>query len=201
MVCIQVYFAPQELCGSEEGTIPSTGRADECVNGVLFASTDLGKSFEFRGLIGGVAGLAPNVSSRVNSCSEPDVLPLGNGTILAACRFQNDPCSLVYYSNAGITVSHDRGVTWTVTGLLTGWAQQDGSLLKLDDGTIVMPFAHKDKGYGQRALFSYDNGVSPSLPLSLSLSLSLPFLFLFLFLFLSLSPRHPAQEHSQQHSA
>eukprot|EP01052_Picozoa_sp_SAG31_P066689 SAG31_NODE_25481_length_460_cov_1.110803_1_plen_124_part_01 len=29
----------------------------------------------------------------VNSCSEPDVLPLGNGTILAACRFQNDPCS------------------------------------------------------------------------------------------------------------
>jgi hypothetical protein len=32
--------------------------------------------------------------------------------------------------------------------LLTGWAQQDGSLLKLHDGTIVMPFAHKDKGYG-----------------------------------------------------
>ena len=46
----------------------------------------------------------------------------------------------------------------SATGLLTGWAQQDGSLLELADGTIVMPFAHKDKGYGQRALFSYDNG-------------------------------------------
>lgn len=96
------------------------------------------------------------------------MLPLGNGTILAACRFQNDPCSLVYYSNAGITVSHDRGATWSVTGLLTGWAQQDGSLLKLHDGTIVMPFAHKDKGYGQRALFSYDNGVRRALPPFLS---------------------------------
>ena len=75
-----------------------------------------------------VAGLPLEVAARVNSCSEPDVLPLGNGTILAACRFQNDPCSLIYYSNAGISVSHDRGATWSVTGLLTGWAQQDGSL-------------------------------------------------------------------------
>ena len=39
---------------------------------------------------------------------------------------------------------------------------------KLHDGTIVMPFAHKDKGYGQRALFSYDNGVRRALPPFLS---------------------------------
>ena len=60
---LQVYFAPQQLCGAAEGAQPN-GRADECVNGVLFASTDLGTTFKFRGLIGRVAGLAPNISAR-----------------------------------------------------------------------------------------------------------------------------------------
>jgi hypothetical protein len=53
---------------------------------VLYASKDFGRSFAFRGLIGGVAGLPPNVSARVNSCSEADVLPLGNGSILAVWK-------------------------------------------------------------------------------------------------------------------
>ena len=39
----------------------------------------------------------------------------------------------------------DRGKTWSAIGLLTGWAQQDGALVRLNDGTIAMPFAHKDK--------------------------------------------------------
>ena len=38
-----------------------------------------------------------------------------------------------------------RGKTWSAIGLLTGWAQQDGALVRLNDGTIAMPFAHKDK--------------------------------------------------------
>jgi hypothetical protein len=52
--------------------------------------------------------------------------------------------------------SHDEGRTWSPIGLLTGWTQQDGALVMLKDGTIAMPFAHKDKGYGQLAIFSYE---------------------------------------------
>jgi hypothetical protein len=38
--------------------------------------------------------------------------------------------------------------------------QQDGALSRLPDGSIVMVFAHKDNGYGQRAIFSYDEGLT-----------------------------------------
>ena len=166
-----------------------------------------GKSWSLRGYIGlsrdnsgGFVGTPLG-----DSCSEPDILPLGehgrlqttllaglrscrwpaaafagNGSILAACRYQNDPCSLIYYSSTSVTISHDkyaepggnpppstqrssgtlacvgltgsrrhvnvcRGKTWSAIGLLTGWAQQDGALVRLNDGTIAMPFAHKDK--------------------------------------------------------
>ena len=57
-----IYFAPQELCGNEEGS-HADGKADECANAVLFASKDFGKTFSFRGLIGGLA-TAP-------ACSRP----------------------------------------------------------------------------------------------------------------------------------
>ena len=106
-----------------------------------------GKSWSLRGYIGlsrdnsgGFVGTPLG-----DSCSEPDILPLGNGSILAACRYQNDPCSLVYYSSTSVTISHDKGKHWSPIGLLTGWAQQDGALVRLNDGTIAMPFAHKDK--------------------------------------------------------
>ena len=47
-----IYFAPQWMCNAEEGKVPITGRATECANGVLYASADMGRSWEFRGYIG-----------------------------------------------------------------------------------------------------------------------------------------------------
>jgi hypothetical protein len=77
-------------------------------------SPGLGVSWEHRGQLGGEGD---------NDCDEPNVLPLGNGSVLAACRFQNDPCAPVYYSSTAVAVSHNQGRDWSKLGLLTGWAQ------------------------------------------------------------------------------
>ena len=73
-----------------------------------------------------------------------------------------------YYKQTGITRSIDGGRTWEQPGIVTGYLQQTGSLARLDDGTIILAFGHKDSTqdpttkqwvmYGQRCIVSHDNG-------------------------------------------
>ena len=53
-------------------------------------------------------------------------------------------------------------MTWTTDGLVTGFAQQTASIVRVDAETIAIVFSHKDISngtkYGQRAIFSYDSG-------------------------------------------
>ena len=53
-------------------------------------------------------------------------------------------------------------MTWTTDGLVTGFAQQTASVVRVDAETIAIVFSHKDisngTAYGQRAIFSYDRG-------------------------------------------
>ena len=62
------------------------------------------------------------------------------------------------YKQTALLDSNDGGRTWSHPRLLTGWLQQTACLVRLADGTILMPFSHKDKGQGQRFMISYDEG-------------------------------------------
>ena len=73
-----------------------------------------------------------------------------------------------YYKQTGITRSTDGGRTWEEPGIVTGYLQQTGSLARLEDGTIILAFGHKDDTqdpktkqwvmYGQRCIVSHDGG-------------------------------------------
>ncbi|MAE62916.1 MAG: hypothetical protein CMJ18_01480 [Phycisphaeraceae bacterium] len=60
--------------------------------------------------------------------------------------------------NTCILHSDDGGATWSEPRLVTGWLQQTAGLVRLSDGTVVMPYGHKDEGHGQRFVLSYDEG-------------------------------------------
>ncbi len=68
------------------------------------------------------------------------------------------------FKQTALVASDDGGRTWSRPRLLTGWLQQTGCLVRLSDGTIVLPFGHKTtaggKRFGQRFLVSYDEGRS-----------------------------------------
>jgi hypothetical protein len=72
-----------------------------------------------------------------------------------------DPYEVANHSiikNTCVLHSDDGGVTWSEPRLVTGWVQQTAGLVRLRDGTIVMPYGHKDEGHGQRFVLSYDEG-------------------------------------------
>jgi photosystem II stability/assembly factor-like uncharacterized protein len=62
------------------------------------------------------------------------------------------------YKHTCISHSDDDGKTWSHPRLVTGFVQQTGCLARLSDGTIIMPFGHKDDTHGQRFVVSYDEG-------------------------------------------
>ena len=57
-------------------------------------------------------------------------------------------------------------MSWVTDGLVTGFAQQTASIVRLDTATIAIVFSHKDIAngtkYGQRVIFSYDGGMTYS---------------------------------------
>ena len=116
---------------------------------------------------------------------EPDLLALPSGRLLMAIRYQrhkfaNDPPDLAsphllrsdkppytkskqLYSGlvarfTAILYSDDGGNTWTEPRLLTGFDEQTASLVRLSDGTVVLPFGYKTDTRGQRFVISYDEG-------------------------------------------
>ena len=87
-------------------------------------------------------------------------LPAGNegaGTVVATSRYQtrhfasarydtgvlrND--TTVSYKATAVFRSTNGGRSWSPPGLVTGQGQQSGCWVRLSDGTILLPFGHKD---------------------------------------------------------
>jgi len=125
----------------------------------MYASSDNGKTWSTIGNLG-------------THSDESDLLELPSGRILASTRFQrikmpDDPPELnrpdgerggSVYKQTAVFYSDDGGRTFSDHRLLTGWLQQTACLVRLSDGTVVLPFGHKDAGQGQRFMISYDEG-------------------------------------------
>ena len=116
---------------------------------------------------------------------EPDLLALPSGRLLLTVRYQrhkfaNDPPHLASphllrddrppYTKSkqihsglvarftAILHSDDDGSTWTEPRLLTGFDEQSASLVRLSDGTVILPFGYKTDTRGQRFMISCDEG-------------------------------------------
>lgn len=116
---------------------------------------------------------------------EPDLLVLPSGRLLLAIRYQRsklpgDPADLASphmmrgdkppYAKSkqvgsglvarftALLHSDDAGKTWTRPRLVTGFDEQTGSLVRLSNGTIVLPFGYKTDTRGQRFIVSFDEG-------------------------------------------
>lgn len=120
--------------------------ADRYFAAQLYVSTDGGRTFRSRCNMG-------------KWTCESDTLPLGDGRLLASIRYQT-PGSGGWprYKQTAVASSSDAGRTWTVPRIVTGFLQQTACVVRLSDGTVVLPFSHKDVGQGQRFLVSYDSG-------------------------------------------
>ena len=113
--------------------------------------------------------------------NEMDVLSLDDSgqNLIAAVRYQTTggphpreeslpPDPTPRYKQSAVQFSSDAGFTWSAPRVVTGYLQQTACIVKLSDGTLVLPFAHKptvkqpqgNEGYGQRFIVSYDNGTS-----------------------------------------
>ena len=112
----------------------------------LYVSLDGGRTFRSRANMG-------------KWTCEADLLSLDDDELLASIRYQTPGEGLwPRYKQTAISRSTDGGRTWTIPRIVTGFLQQTGCLVQLSDGTIVLPFSHKDEGFGQRFLVSYDRG-------------------------------------------
>ena len=100
---------------------------------VVYASTDHGHTFKPRGQL-------------IEWGSESDLLALGGGKLLAVTRYQTRNCSDSptfnsssigratgpHYQGTAVLRSSDNGVSWVTEGLVTGFAQQTASVVRLD---------------------------------------------------------------------
>ena len=155
----------------DEGTIfYTTGNFDRIpphettTHPVVYVSTDRGRTFAPRGQL-------------LEWGSESDLLPLGAGELLAVTRYQTRNCSDSptfrsssigratgpHYQGTAVLRSSDNGASWHTDGLVTGFAQQTASIVRVDAETIGIIFSHKDIANG-----------TFSLSLSLSVAFRLP---------------------------
>ena len=138
-------------------------RVQQVHHGYVFVSADDGRTWSREGFIGDYA-------------NESDLLQLPSGRILASIRYQRrkypaDPPQLVspfdgsaepgghsVYKNTAFAFSDDGGVSWSPPRIVTGFTQQTACLVRLSDGTVLMPYSRKDGTNGQRFVVSYDEG-------------------------------------------
>ena len=144
------------------------GPATTFCYGLLYETVDHGRSWVMRSVMGKYR-------------NEMDVLSLDSAgdNLIAAVRYQTTggphpreeslpPDPTPRYKQSAIQFSSDGGFTWGAPRVVTGYLQQTACIVKLSDGTLVLPFAHKptvkqpqgNEGYGQRFIVSYDNGTS-----------------------------------------
>jgi len=77
------------------------------------------------------------------------------------CLHCQDPTQIgghSVYKQMAICHSDDGAQSFSPHRLITAWVQQTGCLAGLTNGTVIMPFGHKDEGHGQRFIVSYDEG-------------------------------------------
>ena len=138
-------------------------RVQHVSHGHIFASTDDGRTWSREGFIG-------------DNTHESDLLQLPSGRILASVRYQRmkkpeDPPQFVspydgstklgshsVYKNMAFAFSDDGGVSWSPPRIVTGFGEKTGCLIRLSDGTLLMPYSRKDGTHGQRFIASYDEG-------------------------------------------
>ena len=136
------------------------GPATTFCYGLLYETVDHGRSWVMRSVMGKYR-------------NEMDVLSLDSAgdNLIAAVRYQTSGVEtgpVALYKQSAIQFSSDAGFTWGAPRVVTGYLQQTACIVKLSDGTLVLPFAHKptvkqpqgNEGYGQRFIVSYDNGTS-----------------------------------------
>ena len=146
---------------------------------LIFASTDDGRTWEQSGCLGehsDESDLVELPSGKMVACTRyqrkklPDD-PEGLGTPYYydpahdkehcwECR-DYGPTGVgghSVYKQTAVLASDDGGKTWTQPRIVTWWLQQTGSLVRLSDGTLILPFSHKDGTHGQRFIVSYDEG-------------------------------------------
>ena len=138
-------------------------RVEQLHHGYVYVSDDDGRSWSREGFIG-------------NYSFETDLLPVPSGRILAAVRYQrrkypSDPPQLVspwdnspepgghsIIKNTALAFSEDGGATWSAPRIVTGFMRTPGCLVRLSDGTLLMPHGVKEGLGGQRFVVSYDEG-------------------------------------------
>lgn len=74
------------------------------------------------------------------------------------CRDPKAPGGHSVYKQTAIAFSDNAGRSWSRPRIVTNWVQQTGCIVQLSDGTLILPFSHKDEGQGQRFIVSYDQG-------------------------------------------
>lgn len=141
----------QEEFTAEGHPIPKSAQASYAV---IYRSTNSGRTFA-------VHGRLSNNTAEADLLVLPRAAPGANaqlaGTVVATSRYQtrhfasarydtgvlrND--TTVSYKATAVFRSTNGGRSWSPPGLVTGRGQQSGCLVRLDDGTIILPFGHKD---------------------------------------------------------
>lgn len=140
--------------------------SDDYFRSHLFSSEDDGRTWS-------------QTSKFTDQTTEPSLLELPTGELVASVRYQRDkipedPSELAtdarlysgigspsdlgcqLFQNTAFTRSQDGGRTWATPKIVTATAQQSGSILRLSDGTLILTFGR----YGQRFMLSYDCGSS-----------------------------------------
>ena len=107
-------------------------------------SRDGGKTWADRGGIPAVSG--------VNAFCEPHAIELNDGRILGLLRTHTDAPHFSIWQ----TISADGGMTWSVPYQVA--AGSPPHLLRHSSGLIIGSYGYREPGFGQRAMFSTDDG-------------------------------------------
>lgn len=105
--------------------------------------------------------------------SEVALLRAANGDLVAACRTDIPPKfkgqTLDHYEGLGVSISKDRGVTWSAVKKLYAWGRHHPSLLPMPNGDVLMTYVVR-LGYvvapngmpqfGIEAVTSHDHGAT-----------------------------------------
>jgi len=104
-----------------------------------------------------VIGTVPLPDGR-DQYHEPHVIELDDGSLLGAIRY-HVPKEQGGGIDCCITYSKDGGKTWTPAKRLNVMGTPP-HLMKHSSGAIVMVYGYRSPAYGQRAIVSWDNGVT-----------------------------------------